>query len=97
MSVMLTQGLARSDEGQSQASEQVASQRGFYVMNDTHAVISKETLILSQAFVMSKHLEVKSVNITSETDFDICFTEIRGGVISWCGSSKAFQQTKLSI
>lgn len=57
MSVMLTQGPARSDEGQSLVSEQVASQRGSCVMNDTHAVISTEILILSQAFVMSKHLE----------------------------------------
>lgn len=57
VSVMLTQGPARSDEGQSLASEQVASQRGFYMMNDAHAEISKETVILSQAFVRGKHLE----------------------------------------
>lgn len=54
---MLTQGLARSAEGQRLASEQVASQRGFYLMNDTDAVIRTETLILSQVFAMSKHLE----------------------------------------
>lgn len=57
VSVMLTQGPARSAEGQSLASEQVASQRGFCVMNDTHAVISTETLLLPQVLLMSKHLE----------------------------------------